>query len=46
MWKLTLAHDVLFLGSAAGTVMWNSNVRGLAGNLSDLAVAQYDMLSV
>ena len=42
MWRQTLAHVVLYLLSAE----YSSNVRGLAGNLSDLTVAlsQYDIL--
>ena len=41
MWRLTLAFGVLFLLSAE----YFRNVRGLAGNLSDLTVAssQYDI---
>ena len=42
MWRQTLAHVILYLLLAE----YCSNVRGLAGNLSDLTVAsfQYDIL--
>ena len=42
MWRQALAHGVLCLLS----VEYSSNMRGLAGNLSDLTVAssQYDIL--
>ena len=42
MWRQTLARGILCLLSAE----YSSNVRGLAGNLSDLTIAstQYDTL--
>ena len=45
MWRQTLASGALYLLSAEYSVVC-SNVRGLAGNLSDLTVAssQYDIL--
>ena len=44
MWRLTLARSVLILMSAEYSAV--INVRGLAGNLSDMTVAssQYDIL--